>query len=73
MTARRVIRKTNGTIVKPFVVLAARALGPGPLRLRMVKLAHSLSSDGYVFEGIPSRFEAEPVALDAPSTSRRAA
>lgn len=29
-------------VVKPLVVLAARFLGPGPLRLKMVKLAHEL-------------------------------
>ncbi len=29
-------------VVKPFVVLAARFLGPGPMRLKMVKLAHEL-------------------------------
>lgn len=48
MTARRAMRKANCSasviLVKPFVVMAARALGPGPLRLRMVKLAHNLGS-----------------------------
>ena len=29
-------------VVRPFVLLAARVMGPGPLRLRMVKLAHEL-------------------------------
>jgi hypothetical protein len=29
-------------VVKPLVVLAAKFLGPGPLRLKMVKLAHDL-------------------------------
>ncbi len=29
-------------IVKPLVLLAARVMGPGPLRLKMVKLAHGL-------------------------------
>ena len=29
-------------VVKPLVVLAAKFLGPGPLRLKMVKLAHEL-------------------------------
>jgi hypothetical protein len=29
-------------VVKPLVVLAAKFLGPGPLRLKMVKLAHQL-------------------------------
>jgi hypothetical protein len=43
----RVLRLTSDVayarpVMKPFVVLAARVLGPGPLRLRMVKLAHEL-------------------------------
>jgi hypothetical protein len=29
-------------LVRPMVVMAARALGPGPTRLRLVKLAHNL-------------------------------
>lgn len=29
-------------VVKPLVILAAKFMGPGPLRLRMVKLAHEL-------------------------------
>lgn len=29
-------------IARPFVVLAARFLGPGPTRLRLVKLAHQM-------------------------------
>ncbi len=49
MAARRAIRKANSSasviLFKPFVVMAARTLGPGPLRLRMVKLAHNLGSD----------------------------
>ena len=32
----------NPVVVRPLVVLVARFLGPGPLRLRMVKLAHEL-------------------------------
>ena len=35
-------RRTNDVFVKPLVVLAARFLGPGPLRLKLVKLAHEL-------------------------------
>ena len=31
-------------LVRPFVVMAARALGPGPTRLKLVKLAHNLST-----------------------------
>jgi len=29
-------------VVKPLVLLAAKVMGPGPLRLKMVKLAHEL-------------------------------
>lgn len=32
----------NPVVARPLVVLVARFLGPGPLRLRMVKLAHEL-------------------------------
>jgi hypothetical protein len=47
MISRRAIHRASGSVlVKPFVVLAARTLGPGPLRLRMVKLAHELSDGG---------------------------
>jgi hypothetical protein len=50
MTARRAIRKVNGSashfLVKPVVVMAARVLGPGPTRLRLVKLAHNLGQNG---------------------------
>ena len=35
-------------LVKPFVVFAARALGPGPTRLRLVKLAHNLNPNHYI-------------------------
>ena len=39
-------------IAKPFVVLAARCLGPGRLRLEMVKLAHDLGDGESVFESL---------------------
>jgi hypothetical protein len=29
-------------VVKPLVLLAAKVMGPGPLRLKMVRLAHDL-------------------------------
>jgi hypothetical protein len=46
MHARRSLYRTNGSlIIKPLVLLAARVLGPGPLRLKLVKLAHELSDD----------------------------
>ena len=45
------LHRNNGSvIVKPMVVLAARVLGPGPLRLKLVKLAHELSDDGVVVD-----------------------
>lgn len=39
-------------LVKPFVVMTARVLGPGPTRLWLVKLAHNLGQNGSV-EGLP--------------------
>jgi hypothetical protein len=46
MVARRALHRVNGPaslyFVRPFVVMAARALGPGPTRLKLVKLAHNL-------------------------------
>jgi hypothetical protein len=51
MRTRKTPYRTNGSvIVKPLVVLAARVLGPGPLRLKLVKLAHELSDGGVVIE-----------------------
>ena len=32
----------RAVVVRPLVLLAARVMGPGPLRLKMVKLAHDL-------------------------------
>jgi hypothetical protein len=50
MVRRRVIRKVRDAarivLVKLLVVLAARVLGPGPTRLRLVKLAHNLGEGG---------------------------
>ncbi len=46
MGARRALRWTNDRVnVRPFVVLAARVMGPGPLRLKLVRLAHELDSE----------------------------
>lgn len=46
MLSHRALNLVNGpashVLMRPFVVLAARALGPGPTRLRLVKLAHDL-------------------------------
>jgi len=50
MVTRRALKRVNGSaslvLVKPFVVMAARVLGPGPTRLRLVKLAHNLDQVG---------------------------
>jgi hypothetical protein len=54
MVARRALHLVTGSasgllvrpFVRPFVVMAARALGPGPTRLKMVKLAHNLGTPG---------------------------
>ena len=49
VVGRRALGLVNGStshlLVRPFVVMAARALGPGPTRLRLVKLAHTLDHD----------------------------
>jgi hypothetical protein len=54
MLSRRAISRVNGSashiLVRPFVVMAARALGPGPTRLRLVKLAHNLDHHPYIAE-----------------------
>jgi hypothetical protein len=42
-------------IVKPFVVLAAKCLGPGRLRLEMVKLAHDLGDHEDTFQSLYGR------------------
>ncbi|HYU64103.1 MAG TPA: hypothetical protein VEN12_09985 [Verrucomicrobiae bacterium] len=36
----------SAILVRPFVVMAARVLGPGPTRLWLVKLAHNLGPSG---------------------------
>ncbi|HUE68248.1 MAG TPA: hypothetical protein VMP38_08705 [Candidatus Acidoferrum sp.] len=54
VVARRAFRIVNGSashiIVRPIVVMAARVLGPGPTRLKLVKLAHNLGNSGAVVE-----------------------
>jgi len=58
MVGRRARRRVNGAashvLVKPFVVMAARVLGPGPTRLKLVKLAHNLSSNELVVDEHPT-------------------
>jgi len=64
-------------LVRPFVVLAARCLGPGPLRLQMVKLAHVMGERPNYFEVFYGRQRRElmPAAFEAPAAqpSQRAA
>ena len=59
-------------ILRPFVVLAAKLLGPGPMRLQMVKLAHELGDGDNYFEVFYARRrpEANP-AFKAPATETR--
>jgi len=47
MTFTRPLRLTNRVIpIRPLVRLAAKLVGSGPNRLRMVKLFHELGEDG---------------------------
>jgi len=39
-------------VVKRLVLLAAKVMGPGPLRLRVVKLAHELDMSTPVHGGV---------------------
>jgi hypothetical protein len=76
MVAPTLQRTSKRMIVRPFVVLAAKCLGPGPLRLQMVKLAHDLDDGDNYFDIFYAerRPEAKP-AFEAPAsqTGRRAA
>jgi hypothetical protein len=69
------MKRANGTaglfLVKPLVVLAARFLGPGPLRLRMVKLAHNLDGHDLALVVKP-RLERYVEAAPVQPTSRAA-
>ena len=77
MVSRQTLNRTGRRmIVKPFVVFAARCLGPGPLRLQMVKLAHEMGEGQNFFEVFYGRQRSGPKpALEAPQahSSRRAA
>ena len=76
MLARRAIQRVNDSasmvLVKPFIVLAARVLGPGPTRLRLVKLAHNLDHNGLA-AGFEERGQAESQAPSVQQPTRRAA
>ena len=58
--------------VKPLVVLAAKCIGPGRLRLEMVKLAHDLEDRDESFRSLYGRAQHQVVTrYEAPA--RRAA
>jgi hypothetical protein len=47
MTFTRPLQLTNRVVpIRPLVRLAAKLVGSGPNRLRMVKLSHELGEDG---------------------------
>jgi len=73
MVWRRELRSTGRKVfVKPLVVLAAKCLGPGRLRLDMVKLAHDLEDRDESFQSLYGR--SRPQALPPfEGPSRRAA
>lgn len=77
MVTRTGLHRTGRkVIVKPFVVLAAKCLGPGRLRLEMVKLAHDLGNPDDSFESLYGRRQPDVVpAYEASSSvpARRAA
>jgi len=61
-------------LVRPFVVMAARVLGPGPTRLRLVKLAHNLGQNGFVAASTASQqIEYDETQGPAAQPTRRAA
>jgi hypothetical protein len=63
-------------IVKPVVMFAARCLGPGRLRLDLVKLAHDLGEGDNYFETFYGGRRHEPRPAfelpDGPPTQRAA-
>jgi hypothetical protein len=44
MDAKRAAPPGTNAIVRPFAVMAARFLGPGRLRLQMIRLSHGLDA-----------------------------
>jgi len=60
MVSRRELHRTGRRVfVKPLVVLAAKCLGPGRLRLEMVKLAHDLGDQEQNFHTLYGRPQAQ--------------
>jgi hypothetical protein len=74
MVGRHAISRVNGAatgvFVRPFVVMAARALGPGPTRLRLIKLAHHLGPNTVVVDAEKRAGEPTPPSVQP---SQRAA
>jgi hypothetical protein len=72
MVARHALHRVNGSaghiVVRPLVVMAARALGPGPTRLRLVKLAHNLDQNPYIGDPPVERARGAEVPASRPST-----
>jgi hypothetical protein len=61
MVSRQDLNRTGRrVIVKPIIVFAARCLGPGRLRLQMVKLAHDLGEGDNFFEAFYGSGRLEP-------------
>jgi len=73
MVSKRELRITGRKVfVKPLVVLAAKCLGPGRLRLDMVKLAHDLEDRDESIQSLYGR--SRPQALQPyQAPSQRAA
>jgi hypothetical protein len=55
MDARRGLPLSTNAIFKPLVIMAAKFLGPGRLRLEMVKLAHDLNDAASNPSALPFR------------------
>jgi hypothetical protein len=73
MVSRMALHRTSRRLlVKPFIVIAAKCLGPGPLRLQMVRLAHELGDGDSYFEVFYGKRGAEPSpALEPPAAQSR--
>ena len=58
--SRGALRRTTGLVLaKPCIVLAAKFLGPGPARLRLVKLAHEMDGGAILAVRPARRLKAE--------------
>lgn len=56
MTASTPLKLMNRVVnVRPLVSLAAKLVGSGPSRLKMVRLSHELNNDGVQFDVMTPR------------------